>query len=249
MRNVNRLVMAVFVLVGAITLTATSVPAQQPKQGKGGFGGGMMGGDPLNLIRSKTVQEDVKITEDQGSKLKEWAKDYAPKMQEMMKAKREGIDPSQFREKMPAIQAAMAVETYKELATVLKPEQIARLKQIEVQMAGTRAFTMPAVTEALKLKDEQKEKLKDVADSAQKETMDLGQEYGVRFPGGQPMDAEKAKEFSKKMAAINDETMKKVMGMMSDDQKKAWKEVTGATIDIAKVRTETAGQPRKKKDD
>ena len=247
MRNVNRLVMAVFVLVGAITLTATSVPAQQPKQGKGGFGGGM-GGGALNLIRSKTVQEDVKITEDQGSKLKDWAKDYAPKMQEMMKAKREGIDPSQFREKMPAIQAAMAVETYKELGAVLKPEQIARLKQIEVQMAGTRAFTMPAVTEALKLKDEQKEKLKDVTDSAQKETMDLGQEYGSRF-GQPPMDAEKAKEFSKKMAAINDETMKKVMGMMSDDQKKAWKEVTGATIDIAKVRTETAGQPRKKKDD
>ena len=246
MRNVNRLVMAVFVLVGAITLTATSVPAQQPGKGKG-FGGGM-GGGALNLIRSKTVQEDVKITEDQGSKLKEWAKDYAPKMQEMMKSKMEGIDPSQFREKMPAIQAAMAVETYKELGAVLKPEQIARLKQIEVQMAGTRAFAMPAVTEALKLKDEQKEKLKDVTDSAQKETMDLGQEYGSRF-GQPPMDAEKAKEFNKKMAAITDDTMKKVMGMMSDDQKKAWKEVAGAPIDLAKVRTETAGPPRKKKDD
>ena len=248
MRNVNRLVLAVLVLVGATALTVTSVTAQAPKQGGKGFGGGMGGGGVLGLIRSKTVQEDVKITEDQGSKLKDWAKDYMPKMQEMMKSKMEGIDPSQFREKMPAIQSAMAVETYKELATVLKPEQIARLKQIEVQMAGMRAFSMPAVTDALKLKDEQKEKLKDVTDSAQKETMDLGQEYGSRF-GQPPMDAEKAKEFNKKMAAITDDTMKKVMGMMSDDQKKAWKEVTGATIDIAKVRTETAGQPRKKKDD
>ncbi len=246
MRNVNRLVMAVLVLVGAITLTATSVPAQQPGKGKG-FGGGM-GGGALNLIRSKTVQEDVKITEDQGSKLKEWAKDFMPKLDEMRKSKMEGIDQSQFREKMPAIMAALSVETYKELATVLKPEQITRLKQIEVQMAGMRAFSMPTVTDALKLKDEQKEKLKDVTDSAQKEMMDLGQEYGSRF-GQPPMDAEKAKEFNKKMAAITDDTMKKVMGMMSDDQKKAWKEVVGATIDIAKVRTETAVPPRKKKDD
>ncbi len=247
MRNVNRLVLAVLVLVGAITLTVTTVTAQQPKQGGKGFGGGM-GGGALNLIRSKTVQEDVKITEDQGTKLKEWAKDYAPKMQEMMKSKMEGIDPSEFREKMPAIMAALSVETYKELATVLKPEQIARLKQIEVQVAGNRAFAMPAVTEALKLKDDQKEKLKDVTDSAQKETMDLGQEYGSRF-GQPPMDAEKAKEFNKKMAAINDETMKKVTALLSDDQKKAWKDLTGATIDVAKVRTETAGPPRKKKDD
>ena len=74
MRNVNRLVLAVLVLVGATALTVTSVTAQQPKQGRGGFGGGM-GGGALNLIRSKTVQEDVKITEDQGSKLKDWAKD------------------------------------------------------------------------------------------------------------------------------------------------------------------------------
>ena len=249
MRNVNRLVMAILVLVGATALTVTSVTAQQPKQGKGGFGGGMMGGGgALGLIRSKTVQDDVKITEDQSSKLKDWAKDYMPKMQEMMKSKMEGIDQSQFREKMPAIMAELSKETYKELAGVLKPEQIARLKQIEIQVAGNRAFAMPAVTEALKLKDDQKDKLKDVTDSAQKETMDLGQEYGSRF-GQPPMDAEKAKEFNKKMAAINDETMKKVTALLSDDQKKAWKDLTGATIDVAKVRTETAGPPRKKKDD
>ena len=249
MRNVNRLVMAILVLVGATALTVTSVTAQQPKQGKGGFGGGMMGGGgALGLIRSKTVQDDVKITEDQSSKLKDWAKDYMPKMQEMMKSKMEGIDQSQFREKMPAIMAELSKETYKELAGVLKPEQIARLKQIEIQVAGNRAFAMPAVTEALKLKDDQKDKLKDVTDSAQKETMDLGQEYGSRF-GQPPMDAEKAKEFNKKMAAINDETMKKVTALLSDDQKKAWKGLTGATIDVAKVRTETAGPPRKKKDD
>jgi len=230
---------------------AVQPPGGRPQGGKGGvFGGGGVAG----LIRSKTVQNDVKITEDQASKLKDWAKDFQPKMMEIMKDKMEGVD-REDREKLMAgiavAQAEISKVVYKELSTVLKPEQVTRLKQIEVQVDGLRAFAKPEVKEALKITDEQVDKIKDAGETAMKDLRELGEEYGVRFPGQRPTDADKAKEFDKKSSAITKEAMTKIMGTMSADQKKTWEGLTGPVIDVAKVRAETqgGGMTRKKMDD
>jgi len=245
MKALKRSLLALAVFVGAAGLSV----AVQPPQGGRGQGGG---GGPAALVRSKTVIADVKITEEQQGKLKDWSKEFGAKAQEMMKEGMDGIDRQDrkaWAEKMPAIQAKVSAAAYTELATVLKPEQVTRLKQIEVQVAGLRAFNQPDVKAALKVTDDQEAKIKDATDTAMKDGRDLAEEYGVKGFGGRPDDADKAKEFDKKRAAITKETMTKVMGTMSDDQKKAWAKLTGAPIDVTKVQADmAAGFQRKPKD-
>lgn len=246
MKALKRSLLAVAVFVGAAGLTA--VQAQQGGRGQGGgFGGG-----PAALVKSKTVAADVKITEEQQTKLTDWSKEFATKAQEMMKAGMEGVDRQDRKawgEKMPALQAKVSAAAYTELATVLKPEQVKRLKQIEVQVAGLRAFNQAEVKSALKIGDDQLATIKDATDGAMKEGRDLNEEYGVQGFAGRPADADKAKEFDKKRAAITKETMTKVLATMSADQKKAWADLTGAPIDVSKVQAEIMGGFQRKPKD
>ncbi len=234
MRSLRQCVMAAALVAGAATLAV----AVQPPGGGGGRG---MGGGPAGLLTSKTVREDLKVTDEQAEKLKEWQRESGPKMREMMKEKMKDVPQDERREKMAAMQGEMTAAVYKELAGVLKPDQVKRLKQISLQVDGLRAFANPETAKMLKVTDDQKEKLKTVTDDVAKEMRDLGGEYGVQFPGGRPADADKAKEFDKKSAALTKSAMSKVMAVMTAEQKAQYKELAGEPIDVAKVRAESMG--------
>jgi hypothetical protein len=112
-------------------------------------------------------------------------------------------------------------ETLKALADVLKPEQLTRLKQIEVQQAGERAFTRPGVQAALKLTDGQKEQIKALTEDAAKQRREL-------FQGG---NAQGSRD---KMTALRKETLDKIQAVLTDDQKKSWKDLTGAPFELVR---------------
>lgn len=247
----NKLVRLAMVAVLVAGLTGITAVAQQPRQGGGG---GFGGGGPTGLIRSKTVKADVKITEEQEKKLTEWAKDYQAKSSETMKAKFAELKDLPMEErtkKFGEFQAEQTKEVYKQIGTVLDAGQVKRLKQIEIQVAGTRAYSMKDVQEALKITDEQKDKLKEAGDMARKESQELRDEYGIKGgPGGAKLDADKMKEYTKKNEAITAGTMSKVKAMMTDEQKKALAELTGPAIDVAKIQEESRPMTtRPKKDD
>ena len=98
------------------------------------------------------------------------------------------------------------------MASVLKDEQVKRLKQIDVQVAGTQAFAMPHVQEALKITDEQKEKIRDVGPAVVQGAG--GTPRGVRHQGVRRREAATARqrreEYDKKLAAINKDVMDKM---------------------------------------
>ena len=247
MKALKRSLLALAVFVGAAGLSV----AVQPPQGGGGRGG-FGGGGVTALVKSKTVAADVKITDEQSAKLKDWSKDFAAKSQEMMKAAMEGVDRQDRKammEKLPAVQAEISKAAYKELADVLKPDQVKRLKQIEVQVAGVRAFNQAEVKSALKITDDQVATIKEVTDGAMKEGRDLNEEYGVQGFAGRPADADKAKEFDKKRAAISKESWAKVVATMSAEQKKTWADLTGTPIDVSKVQAEMQGGFQRKPKD
>lgn len=245
MRGLRQCVMAAALVAGAATL---AVAVQPP----GGGGRGMAGG-PAGLLQSKTVREELKVTDEQAAKLREWQKEFMPKMGEMMKEKLKDVPREEMREKMAAMMSEMNATVYKELGEVLKPGQVKRLKQINLQVGGLQALANPETAKMLKVTDDQKEKISAVAADAGKEMRELGEEYGVRFPGGRPTDADKAKEYAEKSAKLTKDAMTKVMAVMSDDQKAQYKEMTGEMVDVAKVRAEMAGgmggAKRKKKVD
>ena len=50
--------------------------------------------------------------------------------------------------------------------------------------------------------------------------------------GGAPPDPSAFQERMKKMAAMRKETLDRVTSVLTDDQKKTWKEMTGASFEI-----------------
>ena len=236
-------------VLACLVAVAGSAAAQPPggRQGGRGGAGGFGGGGPLALFRSKTVQDELKFTDDQKDKLR----DAVPKLQDATREKFQGLfggggrpDPA----KMAEVQAEISTMTYKEIGAIVTPEQLKRLKQIDIQVAGIRAYQMPMVADELKYTDDQKAKMTEIGGDVQKDTRDLGQEYEVRFPGQRPADADKAAEYDKKLAKITKDAADKIDAVLTADQKAKFKELSGPTIDVVKVRAESA-QPKKKKSD
>jgi Spy/CpxP family protein refolding chaperone len=222
MRSLRRALLAL-ALAGLLTGLAS---AQRQGRGFPGMGMGGMGG--AALLNNKSVQEELKLTDDQKGKIKEVDEKMAPKRQEVGAKVRElfgqGLSPEEMRDKMRELNKPIQDETAKALEGVLKPEQEKRFKQIELQVRGLMAFSDAKVQEALKLSDEQKEQIKTIGEDANKERQGL-------FQGAQG-DQEKFQAAMKKMATIGKESMEKAASVLKEDQKKTWKEMTGAPFEL-----------------
>ena len=59
-------------------------PSSRPSRGGFGFGGG---GPARRLVNNKAVQEDLKMTEDQVAKVKEWSKEFRTKSMEICRTR------------------------------------------------------------------------------------------------------------------------------------------------------------------
>jgi len=102
---------------------------------------------------------------------------------------------------------------------VLRPAQFKRIKQIQVQGAGLDAFLQPAVQKELKLSTEQKDKVKDAARAYRKASEEI--EKGT--------DADAVR---KKRAALREETMKNLVALLTEEQQKKWKDMTGEPFQL-----------------
>lgn len=164
------------------------------------------------LQHNPALQKELKLTEEQLAKIKE----LTPKIQEKFKAdfeKVQKLDEKERPAKQQEVAKAMRQETFKALADVLKPEQMKRFKQIDLQQRGDRALNDEEVQQSLKLSDEQKSKIKSIRE-AHREAFAKGMKEN-------PM------EFNKKIQAMNKETSEKVKGVLTDEQKKALQELMG----------------------
>ncbi|MFN4259994.1 MAG: hypothetical protein ACK4RK_11930 [Gemmataceae bacterium] len=104
----------------------------------------------------------------------------------------------------------------KALADSLTPDQLKRIKQIQLQQRGLQAFQDAEVQKELNLSEEQKTKISDAIDASTKATRDLFQE--------RPANRE---DFAKKMQDIRKEATDKIQGALTDEQKKTWKDLVG----------------------
>jgi len=209
------------VAVGLAACLSTSANAQ-------GFGrgmGGMMGGG-LNLLTDKAVQKELKLSDEQVEKATKAATEQREKMTEM-RQELQGLDQAERQEKMTAMMKEMATSSKKVTDDLLKPEQKKRYDQLVLQRQGVGAFASEDVQSKLKFTDEQKNKVKDINESMREQMRDLFQ------PGGDQA------ENQKKMTALQKETSEKIMAVLTDDQKKSWKDMTGEAF------TFTPFQPRR----
>src|SRR5207253_5339543 len=116
--------------------------------GLGGFGGRFVG-DGL-LLQNPGVKKELKLSDNQVKKITETTESIRDKHRDEFEAlgKLEG---GERREKGQELRKKVSDETQKALAEILKPEQSKRLKEIQLQQEGARAFNDPEVQKALNL--------------------------------------------------------------------------------------------------
>jgi eukaryotic-like serine/threonine-protein kinase len=116
---------------------------------------------------------------------------------------------------------ALAQEQEGELSKLLTPAQAQRLQQIALQLAGTRAFSNPAVVEALGLTPHQRERIR----LLQERTRPPGPVFGVRPNSGRsdPADEARRQTMRKQLA----QTQQQILCVLSKEQRAKWNELIG----------------------
>jgi Spy/CpxP family protein refolding chaperone len=212
-------------LVLAIVMAAP-VLAQEKKRPGGGFGmmGGGRGVGIGMLIQNADVQKEIGVSDEQKEKLAEIAKGIQEKTREMFSNFMNMTDEerAEARKKMEAENEKLLKE--------LKPEQLARVKQIQLQQVGVMAFNSPEVAKSvglseadagkIKLSDEQKEKLKEIGDDLRKEMQEMFQGGGF------------GPDSAKKIQALMKESRAKQAGVLTDEQKKVYADMTGKPFEL-----------------
>ncbi len=179
--------------------------AQAQRQGPGFFGG------PGALLQNEGVQKELSLSDEQKTKVRdaltkvrEDNKDIIGKGRDMSREERQKL--------MKAFDDA--------IGGVLDAKQMKRFKQIQLQTQGAFAFFNTQVQEKLKLSEDQKGKIREIGQEAGKKMADLRQGGGSR------------EENAKKFNEIRKETMDKIAVVLTDDQKKTWKEMTGKPFEL-----------------
>ncbi len=211
---------------GLVVLMASTAPAQERGQGRGGAGGfglGGFGGSKVGLVQNEQVQQELKLTDEQKSKVDE----IAARVREAGPQRGQGggeANREQLRERMQAMSRVVAEEE-KKLDEVLDEQQKKRLDQISLQVTGVRALMRDEVASKLELSDEQKEKVQ-AALRAQR-----GQ------GGGDRPDPAAFRERREQLE-------QQVMAVLSDEQKQKWEELKGEAFELQRRGGAGEGQRR-----
>jgi hypothetical protein len=187
-------------VLGVVVLASGAAIAQGPFGGRGPSGAMLLG--------QESVQKELKLTDEQNTKVREFGESMREKFQEAF-----GLEGEERAKKFQEL----AKEGEKAVADILKPEQAKRLKEIVYQQQGARAFTDPAVAKAVGLSEEQQKKMKEINDETGRQMRELFQ------PGTPPDD-----ETRKKMQDLRKDSTEKIVKLLSDEQKKKWQEMQGA---------------------
>jgi len=207
------LIVSALVVMGGLSArfaVAADPPATPPAAQRGP---GLMGGMPsLFLLRSDVVQKDLKVSDDQKeslNKLQEKARDAFSELQ--------GLSQEERRTKMQELRK----DQDEKIAGILNDKQKARLKEIGLQASGGFALANKDVAEALKLTDDQVNKIKDLNDSFRKDAQAAYQSAGGDFNSAREA-----------MTKLRKETGEKLTDVLTADQKAAFEKLKGEKIDL-----------------
>jgi hypothetical protein len=176
------------------------------------------------LIMKEDVQADLQLSAEQILKAKEIV--HAIRQSHRKEFDAALQDPASASNRRPTIAAILQSISRQSLARFegpLRPEQITRLKQIELQERGVQALAAPEVEKSLHLTAEQKAKLAEIArefDSAVHPTL-----------GG----AAKQKDSSavlRHMLETRRRLMDKAVAILTPEQKKTWSTLAGPPFDF-----------------
>jgi hypothetical protein len=162
------------------------------------------GMEPFQLIRQRSVREELKLTEDQ-----------VQKIQAVLDKQSFRGPPRGEQSTAPAPRAARMGRKHQEdvLKGLLRPEQIVRLRQIILQRQGGLALNNAETAEQLGLTESQRQQADTILDRLTQQLAELRQARNREGP----------KKVEEARKAAGDE----MLALLTSDQQDRWKELTG----------------------
>ena len=207
MRALSRSILA----LGAVALMALPASAQR--------GGGFFGG-PAALLTNKGVQKELKLDDAQVQKVEAIAQDARDKMTGL-RDKLQDVAKEDRREKMTQYMSEINADVKKSLAGVLKPDQLKRYEQIDLQNRRADAFADPEVQRKLNLTAEQKDKIRGIQEESRGQMREIFQSFQNDREGAM-----------KRMQELRKETFDKAANVLTSEQKATWKEMAGEPYEV-----------------
>lgn len=180
-------------------------------QGRRGFGGN----DFASLLGRSDVQAELKLTDDEKTKLKDAS--------DKINAERQGMfQPGGDMQAMMAEMQKKMPEWDKSVLGVLTEDQTKRAKGLFLQRGGNAALMNATIQKDLGFTDGQKAKLKDLQEKSMAAMMGLFQKM---------RDGEMTREEMQAARQTNDKTMNDEIGkILTDTQKAKIKDMSGTTF-------------------
>jgi hypothetical protein len=168
----------------------------------------------LGVLANPDVQKELNLSKEQVDKLKDSLGKVVDKYKDDL-AKLLQLSPEEQQKKLKAV----GEESQKAISGVLDAKQWKRYKQISWQLSSFAALQDPDLQKELKLSDDQKKKLEGVFNDFNKKMQEMIKN-GERSPD--------------KYQAAGKEAETKAMDVLSEDQRKSFKELKGAPFEFAR---------------
>ena len=176
------------------------------------------------LLGNASVQKELKLDDQQIEKAKEARREDAARRCTEARESLQGLEGEERRTKMAEINARSTSRPLKSVGEFLKPEQVARLKQISYQVSGLQAFNDPEVAKKLNLTDAQKTEIREIEQEAMREMRPIFQRGFQNDREGPAM---------KKMAeAVEGRPLARSKPNSTTSSRRAWKEMLGAPFEV-----------------
>jgi hypothetical protein len=199
--RLSKLVLAASAVAALVVLSSGDAQAQRP----GGIGFGGFQSDPISLLRSQGVRQELELEADQVKQVEAVRREMDA---EVEKSRRE-----------------IAAKYTEKVEKLLQPAQVERLRQISLQMRGNAALTDTDVAKKLGLSEAQQKEIADKRAEGAKKVEALRAENDGRFN----------RESFEKMREIQQETDQAVLNVLSDSQKKEYETLKGKEFDRTRL--------------
>jgi len=174
------------------------------------------GSGPLQLFLNPGVHGELRLTPAQNDQVQDALQAVRGRFRGELK---NALDANQEDApgKRHEVRQRLLEEAFRVVAEILRPEQLKRLREIEVRTRGPGAFADSAVQAALGLTEEQKRLIRHVTEASRWE---MQEQMRLREAGGEEADGEVIRDLRR-------QTLGKIVSLLSDKQQAAWQELTG----------------------
>ena len=220
----SSVVLAMALVLVAACIAATQ--AQERERSGRGFGRGSSRSSLLGLLRREQVQKEMKLSEEQTTKVQEIVNKLRAEMEEQYTALRGIEDRDQRRAKMTELRDQSDQMVREQLRDVVEREQVMRLYQIRMQVrAVVDSLANRYVSGRLELTDDQKNKLNEINKA-------VGAKQSEVYATMRNASDEQRSEAFQKLRKIRSDADAEALALLNAEQKAAFEEMKGEKIEL-----------------